>query len=208
MAEFLDYILSQEYLPSVISSSYGDDEQTVPEAYARRVCQSFAQLGARGVSFLVSSGDNGVGAPRNCVANTGNNASTFLSIFPASCPYVTSVGATKGFNPEVAAANPSNAFWSGGGFSNYFPRPTYQDTAVQTYLEGLNGVFDGLYNQSGRGYPDVSAQVSSFAKASPHSILTTLPGPRIWHCLERGGNRSRRNECFLSHRGFDLGPCQ
>jgi tripeptidyl-peptidase-1 len=58
---FLNYALAQDDLPLVFSSSYGDDEQTVPYSYAKRACSSFAQLGARGISYFVSSGDAGVG---------------------------------------------------------------------------------------------------------------------------------------------------
>ncbi|KAG8529959.1 uncharacterized protein KY384_005440 [Bacidia gigantensis] len=159
-AEFLDYILGLPSIPAVISSSYGDDEQTVPESYATRVCASFAQLGARGVSFLCSSGDSGVGTSGKCVSNDGQNTPEFLPSFPDGCPYVTSVGATKNFNPEVAAFDARNNFASGGGFSNYFGRPKYQDvgTVVMNYIDGLAGKFDGLYNKSGRAYPDISAQ--------------------------------------------------
>ena len=41
---------------------------------------------------------------------------------------VTSVGGTVEFLPEVAAP------FSSGGFSNIFPRPFYQNGAVDTYL--------------------------------------------------------------------------
>ena len=59
--EFLQYLLLQKNPPQTISTSYGDEEQTVPIEYAKRVCGMFAQLGARGVTFLFSSGDSGVG---------------------------------------------------------------------------------------------------------------------------------------------------
>lgn len=59
--EFLQYLLAQKNPPQTISTSYGDEEQTVPVEYAKRVCGMFAQLGARGVTFLFSSGDSGVG---------------------------------------------------------------------------------------------------------------------------------------------------
>jgi len=53
---------------------------------------------------------------------------------------VTSVGATNNID-EVGT------FFSGGGFSDYFPRPSYQDDAVKTYLENLpEGLYKGLYN--------------------------------------------------------------
>ncbi|KIK96817.1 hypothetical protein PAXRUDRAFT_137604 [Paxillus rubicundulus Ve08.2h10] len=159
---WLDYISSQEYIPQTISTSYGDDEQTVPFAYASRVCAGFAALGARGVSLMFSSGDGGVGdgdpdpATQQCYANVGANRTVFLPVFPAACPYVTSVGGTINI-PETAA------WFSGGGFSNYFPRPAYQDTVVPMYLDSLaHGTYEGLYNPAGRGIPDVAAQAYDF----------------------------------------------
>lgn len=159
---WLQYVLAQPNIPQVISSSYGDDEQTVPLSYARSVCNQFAQLGARGVTFLCSSGDSGVGGSGKCFSNDGKNRSEFLPSFPDGCPYVTSVGATKNFNPEVAAFDPRNNFASGGGFSNYFPRPSYQSSVVPAYISGLGSQFSGLYNTTGRGYPDISAQGQRF----------------------------------------------
>lgn len=60
----------------------------------------FAQLGARGVSVFFGSGDQGVGPNGFYVSNDGTNRSMFLPQFPSSCPYITSVGATKNFEPE------------------------------------------------------------------------------------------------------------
>lgn len=82
---WLQYILAQPDIPQVISTSYGDDEQTVPLSYATAVCNGFAQLGARGVSVLFASGDQGVGAIGDCVTNDGKNTTTFLPQFPGSC---------------------------------------------------------------------------------------------------------------------------
>jgi tripeptidyl-peptidase I len=58
---WLNFTLSQTTIPQTISTSYGDDEQTVPQEYATSVCNMFAQLGAMGVSVLFASGDFGVG---------------------------------------------------------------------------------------------------------------------------------------------------
>jgi tripeptidyl-peptidase-1 len=123
-----------------------------------------ATLGARGVSLLFSSGDGGVGvgndnpnAHKKCQSNDGHNVTKFLPSFPASCPYVTAVGGTVNI-PETAAS------LSGGGFSNYFARPAYQESAVSSYLAKLApGTYEGLYNCTGRAYPDVAAQAESFA---------------------------------------------
>ena len=155
---WVQYVLAQSDLPQTISTSYGDDEQSVPYSFAQTVCKDFATLGARGISLLFAAGDNGVGATGDCVSNNGKNTSTFLPAFPAACPYVTTVGATKDFNPEVVAYDPENGFASGGGFSNYFPRPSYQDPAVPNYITSLGDLYAGLYNTSGRGYPDIAAQ--------------------------------------------------
>lgn len=44
-------------IPQTISTSHGDDEQSVPRDYAASVCNMFAQLGATGVSILFGSSD-------------------------------------------------------------------------------------------------------------------------------------------------------
>ena len=161
---WLLYILAQkdEDLPRVVATSYGDIEQTIPYSYAKRVCEGFAQLGARGVTIIFGAGDSGVGKPGYCYSNNGSNAYEFLTSFPASCPYGTSVGATRNVEPEeIVAYNDRNGFVSGGGFSRYFPRPAYQDFhgVVESYLNRLGpGRYRGLYNRAGRAYPDVAAQ--------------------------------------------------
>lgn len=77
-------------------------------------------------------------------------------------PYVTAMGGTREFSPEVAAYDTGTSFASGGGFSNYFPRPSYQDSVVSAYVTSLGNQYQGLYNTSGRAYPDISAQATKF----------------------------------------------
>lgn len=146
---------SDDAIAKVITTSYDDDEQTVPLSYATRVCNDMAQLGARGVTLLYASGDEGVGPAGYCVSNDGKNSSTFLPEFPSTCPYITSVGATMDFEPEVVA---QGSWASGGGFSSYFSRPAYQEEAVCSYLASLNGKYSSFFNSGGRAYPDLSAQ--------------------------------------------------
>ncbi|KAK0659056.1 Tripeptidyl-peptidase sed3 [Lasiodiplodia hormozganensis] len=161
--EWLNYVLRRDTLPQVIASGYYDNEQTVPESYARRVCTLFAQLGARGVTVLVPSGDFGVGINETCISNDGRSKRKFIPVFPATCPWVTAVGATHQFSPEAAAyrapnpsVNDTAGFASGGGFSDYFRRPSYQDNAVNMYINGLGRAHENMYNKTGRGYPDVA----------------------------------------------------
>lgn len=82
--------MDNSQIPNSISVSYGENEQEIPEAYATQVCNMFAQLGARGKTILIASGDSGVGD--FCQSNDGTNATVFQPQFPSTCPYVTSVG--------------------------------------------------------------------------------------------------------------------
>ncbi|KAK6523176.1 hypothetical protein TWF694_006071 [Orbilia ellipsospora] len=153
--EWLEHVLglSDDALPQTITTSYGDDEHTVPPSYADKVCNMFAQLGARGVSVMFSSGDSGPGS--DCEIN---GKAAFIPTFPATCPFVTSVGGTVGVSPEQAVD------FSSGGFSNYFARPDYQNAAVSNYLATQSDpkAFAPYFNATGRGFPDISAQGSRF----------------------------------------------
>jgi tripeptidyl-peptidase I len=162
----------QDTIPKVISTSYGDNEQTVPASYAKVVCNQFAALGAQGISLFFSSGDFGVGSNDTCVSNDGKNTPAFMPAFPASCPYVTTVGGTMGY-PEVVAVDATIGFSAGAGFSNYFPRPDWQSVAVDRYLDRIGDQFKGLYNASGRAYPDLSAQAYRYIiwiDGIPHTL--------------------------------------
>jgi tripeptidyl-peptidase I len=107
--------------------------------------------GLRGITLFSSSGDIGVGA--GCIA-PDNKTVEFNPIFPATCPYITSVGGTIGDSPEIA--------WGGssGGFSKYFPRPLYQQGAIREYLKQVDGetitYYSNYTNFNGRGFPDVA----------------------------------------------------
>jgi tripeptidyl-peptidase-1 len=149
--EFLQSVLKlpQHQLPQVISTSYGENEQSVPKSYAVSVCNLIAQLGSRGVSVIFSSGDSGTGSA--CLSNDGKNTTKFQPQYPASCPWVTSVGSTRYLN-ETAT------FFSSGGFSDYWPRPIWQEIAVRGYLQQIGDKNKPYYNIKGRGFPDVSAQ--------------------------------------------------
>ncbi|KAF8972690.1 peptidase S8/S53 domain-containing protein [Flammula alnicola] len=153
--DFLTFLLAQSSIPQTLTTSYGDDEQTVPLDYATSVCNMLATLGSLGTTVFYSSGDEGVGGG-DCLTNDGTSRTLFQPAFPASCPFVTAVGATTGINPEKAIS------FSGGGFSRYFATPSYQSTAVNTFVTGLGTKFSGLFNKTGRAYPDVSAQGQGF----------------------------------------------
>lgn len=69
---------------------------------------------------------------------------------------MTSVGATEGVGTETAAS------FSSGGFSNIFSIPSYQSDAVSAYLSELGDTNAGLFNGSGRGFPDIAFNGNNF----------------------------------------------
>merc|ERR1719313_1761741 len=61
---------------------------------------------------------------------------------------------------EIACSADTGAMiTTGGGFSDRYARPSYQDAAVNEYLDlGGNQIPSRtLFNQSGRAYPDIAA---------------------------------------------------
>ncbi|KAH8985683.1 subtilisin-like protein [Lactarius akahatsu] len=151
---FLGYFLREprENIPKTISTSYCSEEKTASLEYSVYVCNLFGQLGLLGVSVLYATCDDGVG--KDCTLSDGTIR--FKPPFPATCPFVTAVGGTMDYNPEVGAS------FSGGGFSDYFKLPRYQRRVVPAFLQNLGNKHQGLYNASGRGLPDISAQSVGF----------------------------------------------
>ncbi len=166
----------------MISTSYGYNEADLTAAYEIRQCNEYMKLGLAGVTILYSSGDTGVAGnggqcctKAKCAGGTYNSggSGTFNPAFPATCPYITAVGATQ-IKPNglVTAPNPEQAcqsvIYSGGGFSNVFAIPSYQSKAVSTYFAAHKPTFTATqYNnaQNVRGYPDVSANGANFVVA-------------------------------------------
>jgi tripeptidyl-peptidase-1 len=135
------------------------------------------KLGLTGVTFLYSSGDYGVAGnggqcctKEACAGGTYNSGTsgTFNPSFPATCPYVTAVGATQikpGATVTEAEEASETVIYSGGGFSNVFPLPSYQSAAVATYFADHKPSYSATkYNNSEttRGYPDVSANGANY----------------------------------------------
>ncbi|KAI0738095.1 family S53 protease [Daedaleopsis nitida] len=148
MLDVVNYLLAQDSPPTVLTTSYGADEERISRDLAIKLCNGYAQLAARGVSVLFSSGDGGVSGVGKRTCTNGN----FVPTWPSGCPYITSVGGTRGVSPEAGAD------FSAGGFSNYFQRPVYQVGSVTDYISGLGSTYSGKYNASGRGFPDVAMQ--------------------------------------------------
>ncbi|KAJ7910908.1 subtilisin-like protein [Mycena leptocephala] len=132
----------------------------------QRQCTEIGKLTLTGITFIVSSGDGGVAYSQDelCLVDgelvPGNPNGSFVGQLPASCPFVTAVGATSvapGASTNQAEES-TTVFPSGGGFSNNFARPSWQHNAVQNYLDHFAPKYAAsVFNRSGRAYPDVSA---------------------------------------------------
>ena len=198
----------------VISTSYSYDEYELTPAYMERQCAEYAKLGLMGVTMLYSSGDYGVGGyGDNCLTPDGDVSSSgkiFTPTFPGGCPYITSVGATQ-VNPGAKVTDPESAceqvIYSGGGFSNVFKMPSYQKSAVETFMTKYTPPYStDLYNATGsRAYPDLSANGCVF-------ILWIIVGPAKLtraHVVQTTSSLSRVNSTSCTappHRRPSLPP--
>jgi subtilase family serine protease len=162
---------------TVITQSFGTTEEAFGSTQSLlNLRHAFTSAAANGVTVLASSGDGGT-------ANAGltpvPNPVTFpfpTVIWPASDPLVTAVGGTylctdpvtgTGVDsvdpPTNCQANPGvrEIGWidSGGGFSNIFAKPSYQDTlpAGSTPIGDMRGVPDVAFQASSRTGPLVYA---------------------------------------------------
>ncbi|RKU41457.1 hypothetical protein DL546_002597 [Coniochaeta pulveracea] len=199
---------------NVLSISYSGVEASLPESYMRRQCLEIMKLGLQGVTVIESSGDHGVGGRRyddhsGCL---GPDKSIFAPRTMSNCPYVLSVGATTLVDHPNATTRKSckfkevapRTFASGGGFSNVFSTPPWQEAHIQTYLHranisslgytnrnhSLSGVGAAepgkLFNKAGRGYPDVSAigeKYLVYMQGYPNHLAGTSVAVPIWGAM-------------------------
>ena len=76
--------------------SYGSISQEDPALDKTRFNIEACKLGVRGITLIIASGDDGVA---NFIARNDPSKCGISPSFPATSPYVTTVGATQG--PEV-----------------------------------------------------------------------------------------------------------
>merc|ERR1711862_622887 len=95
-----------------------------------RLSEDVQKLGAMGITVVIAPGDDGSGG----ISRQGSNNGKLSPSFPASIPYALAVGSTffdSGLSGEEMA---TTQFGSGGGFSYDFDMPSYQTSAVKTYM--------------------------------------------------------------------------
>lgn len=136
----------------IVSVSWGLCEQSSGSSELQALDQIFQQGAAEGIAFFAAAGDSGA---YDCGDNTVNVDS------PADDPYVTGVGGTSltlnngAYGSEQAwscttgncTSQSQNGSGGGGGISQAFPVPSFQQSL---HPSGTNG-------QTGRYVPDVSA---------------------------------------------------
>jgi hypothetical protein len=141
----VDYVASN-HLATIVTNSWGYvcgsgspcSDTELPSSTVSSVDSRLALDAAQGLTILFASGDEGV---------TPDGAN-FGTEFPASDPNVLAVGATdlllSGCSTTTCSGYGSErgATISGGGYSGYFPEPSWQTSSI--------GV------KSGRAVPDVS----------------------------------------------------
>ena len=136
-------------LANIVSNSYGNTGEAIPADALKGAQNLHIQAAGEGIGLYFSSGDSG-----DEVANLGYASPDF----PASSPYVTSVGGTSlgitqtgtiayetGWGTAGDKINPAGTaylsrlpgaffFGAGGGTSAVFPAPAYQSGVVPAWL--------------------------------------------------------------------------
>jgi kumamolisin len=135
-----------DHRPSVVSISWGSAENTWTEQAMTQMEQAFIAAAAMGVTVTVAAGDNG--------SSDGATDGVQHADFPASAPHALACGGTR---LEIAGgAIAAESVWNdgpgqgagGGGISDVFPVPAYQQQASIPPSANPGG-------RVGRGVPDV-----------------------------------------------------
>jgi len=225
LLEFAQELFVQPHAPLVTSISWGSDERQEGQSYNNQVDTEWQKLGVKGQTILASSGDSGA---EGVSCESGNF--TFNPIYPTTSPYVVSVGATmlqtatnygNGAPPvcqnapygmtcasngiENPADDPQGGFATGGGFSVYEPRPSFQVPFIEYYMNDSSIPKPPLsdFNPNNRGFPDVAANGQSILIAQEGKFAVvggTSASAPIW-----GGIIALMNDRLLASGHSSIG---
>jgi len=167
--------------------------------YVVKANNELMKVAGLGLSVLVASQDEG--APSE--ANEGcelDDSHPLWPIYPASSPWVTAVsgttligGSTVASPPEICTQGytcgsggggaiehpcmPNETYYqwtTGGGFSKYAIRPSWQNAAVNSYLSSQALIPPNQwFNRGNRGYPDISALGARILTIQEGSLAVT-----------------------------------
>lgn len=166
LVQWIVDVSSADSPPLVHSLSYGYFEDLLSASQISQFNLEALKLSAQGVTIVASSGDDG--APSALVRVYGSSYCGYHPVFPASSPYVLSVGGTQG--PETGArevscaSNTGGSITTGGGFSLFNKRPSYQSATVDAYLQTLPASKKPVpgYKSGNRAYPDVAMAAHNY----------------------------------------------
>jgi subtilase family serine protease len=142
------------HLGHIMSESFGELEINETPALLAANEKSYKKAGNEKISVFVSAGDDGASG----FDGNGNFVPFPSPAYPASSPNVSTVGGTNLFFGSATNADPNGTYqgeivWNdgfgatGGGVSNVFKRPDFQEKLPAATLASFHG---------NRGYPDVA----------------------------------------------------
>ncbi|CEJ83179.1 hypothetical protein VHEMI03200 [[Torrubiella] hemipterigena] len=211
----------------------GGDDPTIDGNDTTRECSKFKPTnvisvswgGEESTSLFFASGDGGVagGHGDDC---GGSDRAIFKPGALSGCPYITSVGGVElpaGSKIGDTLIVPASRYSPGGRFSNYFPRPAYQNDAISEFLSHHTPAFKGynrtdgtvpkdsnggVYNMAGKAYPDIAALairgVYGFRRDIHASGGTSMSAPLFADITVGGMNKTNIASC--NGNSFDATP--
>jgi subtilase family serine protease len=212
---FLEQYALDHHLGQIISQSWGTAENNLLTSEGLQVMNQFQSLYQRAaqqnVTVLASAGDTGT-------SNVDVNGQPYnfpTVLFPASSPLVIAVGGTS-LSADTSGNYQSETVWnnstgaSGGGVSQQFPEPSYQNllpASVQATLGGHRGIPDLAYNAD----PNTAILVYASFYLNPkyHGYYVqggTSQGPPQWAGIIADANQFARHPLgFLNPQLYSLG---
>jgi len=141
--------------PGIISISWGQAEETATPQMLQGLQQALQEAAALGITVCVAAGDDGSADMVKKVWDRKPHVD-----FPASSPFALACGGTT-LDGKSGPGAPVETVWNrgvnggatGGGVSNFFPKPSYQANVK---------VPAPAKSAGGRGVPDVSADADPF----------------------------------------------
>jgi subtilase family serine protease len=148
----MNHVVDQQ-LAQIVTNSYGFPTELLPRGYMKPLEDTLIQAAAEGIGVYFSSGDNGDETARFGFATAD---------WPASSPWVTSVGGTS---LGISEAN-TRVLETGWGTSNYNCNTTTLVCTRTAWLYGAGGGVSQVFakpsyqsglSATGRAVPDVAA---------------------------------------------------
>ncbi|KAF7365748.1 Family S53 protease [Mycena venus] len=181
--DIVNFLLGEENVPLVMTTSYGQNENTISKSlalYALSLANYFIPH-----AKLIVTANSARRMPLWVPAEPPSSSRAVTVVSRVARPRA--APSTRPPSPPAAPTSPPSApsmvsppetasTFSSGGFSNYWGGASipftsssqivdcivlvadYQSSAVSAFLTAQGTTNKGLFNASGRGYPDVSAQ--------------------------------------------------